>query len=134
MRLDSHAVVLGEKCVDVRAITGSAGANVGVVLPAVFFAGFCIVGGQAGANAFVGGFYPTRMRATGVGWALGIGRVGSVVGPVAAGWFLAWGWRPEAVFHSAVVPAALAGIAMAAVGRSRRMRENEAAPANAGAG
>jgi len=112
------------------AITGLAGANVDIVLPAVFFAGFCIVGGQAGANAFVGGFYPTRMRATGVGWALGVGRVGSVVGPVVAGLFLAWGWQPEAVFHSAMVPAALAGITMAAVGYSRRAHDRQAAPVN----
>ncbi|MDN8008977.1 MFS transporter [Burkholderia multivorans] len=111
------------------AITASGGVNVGVVLPAVFFAGFCIVGGQLGANAFVGGFYPTRMRATGVGWALGVGRVGSVIGPVVAGCFLAWGWQPDAVFHSAVVPAALAGIAMVAVGQSVRKHETEPAPA-----
>ncbi|MFM0277756.1 MFS transporter [Paraburkholderia sediminicola] len=105
--------------------TGSVGANVTLVLPAVFFAGFCIVGGQAGANAFVGGFYPTRMRATGLGWALGIGRIGSVIGPVVAGWFLSWGWQPSAIFYSAVVPAALAGFAMAAIGHSyRRGPEN----------
>jgi AAHS family 4-hydroxybenzoate transporter-like MFS transporter len=100
--------------------TAYVGANIALVLPAVFCAGFCIVGGQAGANAFVGGFYPTRMRATGVGWALGVGRIGSVVGPVVAGWFIAWGWQPASIFYSAVVPAALAGLAMAAIGWSRQ--------------
>jgi AAHS family 4-hydroxybenzoate transporter-like MFS transporter len=102
-------------------IVGSVGANLGLVLPAVFCAGFCIVGGQAGANAFVGGFYPTRIRATGVGWALGVGRIGSVVGPVVAGWFLARGWQPASILYSAVVPAALAGLAMVAIGRSGQL-------------
>jgi AAHS family 4-hydroxybenzoate transporter-like MFS transporter len=52
---------------------------------AIFAAGFCIVGGQTAANALAANFYPTSIRATGVGWALGIGRVGSIVGPLIAG-------------------------------------------------
>lgn len=98
------------------AIIGNAGASAWVA-PAVFGAGFCIVGGQIGANAFVGGFYPTRIRSTGVGWALGIGRVGSVIGPMLAGWLLAIKWSPAAVFFMAMIPATLAGIAMLMVGR-----------------
>jgi AAHS family 4-hydroxybenzoate transporter-like MFS transporter len=52
---------------------------------AIFAAGFCIVGGQIAANALAANFYPTSIRATGVGWALGVGRVGSIVGPLVAG-------------------------------------------------
>jgi AAHS family 4-hydroxybenzoate transporter-like MFS transporter len=103
-------------------IVGSVGANLDPVLPAVFCAGFCIVDGQAGANALVGGFYPTRIRATGVGWALSIGRIGSVVGPIVADWFLARGWKSASIFYCAVVPAALAGLAMVAIGRSGQRR------------
>lgn len=103
-------------------IVGSVGANLGPVLPAVLCAGFRIADGQAGANAFVGGFYPTRVRATGVGWALSIGRMGSVVGPVVADWFLARGWKSASILYCAVVPAALAGLAMVAIGRSGQRR------------
>jgi AAHS family 4-hydroxybenzoate transporter-like MFS transporter len=39
----------------------------------LFCAGSCIVGGQIAANALAATFYPTLVRATGVGWALGIG-------------------------------------------------------------
>jgi AAHS family 4-hydroxybenzoate transporter-like MFS transporter len=49
---------------------------------AVFADGFCVVGGQSGANSLAAEFYPTGIRATGSGWAMGIGRAGSIVGGV----------------------------------------------------
>ena len=63
---------------------GQLGHSVAWVTMAIFAAGFCIVGGQIAANALAATFYPTSVRATGVGWALGIGRVGSIIGPLAA--------------------------------------------------
>ena len=50
-----------------------------------FFAGLFIVGGQVSLNALSSYMYPTHIRSTGVGWALGIGRLGSIVGPLVAG-------------------------------------------------
>jgi AAHS family 4-hydroxybenzoate transporter-like MFS transporter len=67
------------------AAIGQLGHSIVFVTMAIFAAGFCIVGGQIAANALAADFYPTSMRATGVGWALGIGRVGSIVGPLVAG-------------------------------------------------
>ena len=60
---------------------GQFGHSAILVTLAIFAAGFCVVGGQIAANALAAGFYPTSVRATGVGWALGIGRVGSIIGP-----------------------------------------------------
>jgi len=56
-----------------------------LVMSLSFFAGFFIVGGQVSLNAFASYMYPPHIRATGVGWALGIGRAGSIVGPLLAG-------------------------------------------------
>jgi AAHS family 4-hydroxybenzoate transporter-like MFS transporter len=67
------------------AAIGQLGHSIVFVTVAIFAAGFCIVGGQIAANALAAGFYPTSIRATGVGWALGVGRVGSIVGPLVAG-------------------------------------------------
>src|SRR3981189_43303 len=64
---------------------GQLGHSVVFVTMAIFAAGFCIVGGQIAANALAPGFYPTSVRATGVGWALGIGRGGSIIGPPGGG-------------------------------------------------
>ena len=67
---------------------GFSGSSVGLIIITVFFAGFCIVGAQSGSNAIVAGYYPTAVRSTGVGWALGIGRIGSIVGPWVGGLIL----------------------------------------------
>ena len=51
----------------------------------VFFAGFCTLGAQMGLNAISAMLYPTALRSTGSGWAFGVGRVGSIIGPVLGG-------------------------------------------------
>ena len=70
------------------AAIGSGGASIALLIPAIFAAGFCVVGAQTGSNALVSIFYPTFIRSTGVGWALGIGRIGSIIGPVLGGFML----------------------------------------------
>jgi AAHS family 4-hydroxybenzoate transporter-like MFS transporter len=86
---------------------------------AVFAAGFCVSGSQVGANALSAAFYPTDCRATGVSWANGIGRLGSVVGSVAGGAMLTMGLSMSALFVVVGVPAVAAGLAMATLGRHR---------------
>ena len=88
--------------------TGHAAIPVSV---AIFVAGFCVVGGQIGANALAAGFYPTSLRATGVGWALGIGRIGSIIGPLVGGLLLAAKWSASAVFLAAAAAALCASLA-----------------------
>src|SRR5258705_6663289 len=80
---------------------GQLGHSVVFVTMAIFAAGFCIVGGQIAANALAATFFPTSVRATGVGWALGIGRVGSIVGPLVGGALLIAKWSPGSVFMAA---------------------------------
>jgi len=52
------------------------------VLTATFFAGFLVLGIQSGINVVGAMIYPTSLRANGSGWELGIGRIGSIVGPL----------------------------------------------------
>ena len=90
---------------------GQLGHSIVLVTMAIFAAGFCIVGGQIGANALAATFYPTSVRATGVGWALGIGRVGSIIGPLVGGALLALKWSTASVFMSAACAALCAAVA-----------------------
>ena len=76
-----------------------------------FCAGFCVSGGQKVVNTLAVEFYPTAMRSTGVGWALGIGRIGSIAGPAAGGWMLTQNWPNSRIFDLAAVPM-LAGAAV----------------------
>lgn len=93
-----------------------AGSDLRLIIPAVFCAGIGVVGAQIGMNAVAAGVYPTALRSTGVGWALGIGRVGSIVGPTVGGMLLAAGWDPAAILMSAVAPALTAALAVFLLG------------------
>jgi AAHS family 4-hydroxybenzoate transporter-like MFS transporter len=77
----------------------------------IFFSGMTIVGSQTGANAACGKLYPARMRTSGLGWALGIGRLGGIAAPVLGGWLLARGMEPLHIFLSACVFALIAAVA-----------------------
>ncbi len=72
--------------------------------------GFFVTGAQAGINVLAASFYPTAIRSTGLGWALGIGRVGSIVGPVLAGVMLSIGWQPRQILIAGAVPALIAAL------------------------
>jgi AAHS family 4-hydroxybenzoate transporter-like MFS transporter len=58
------------------------------VLIAAFFAGFLVLGIQSGINVSGALIYPTSLRANGSGWELGIGRFGSIVGPLLGAMFI----------------------------------------------
>lgn len=87
---------------------------------AVFLAGFCISGSQVGANALSASFYPTDCRATGVSWANGIGRLGSVLGSVGGATMLSMNLSMPTLFALIGVPALLAGSTMLLLGIVRR--------------
>jgi AAHS family 4-hydroxybenzoate transporter-like MFS transporter len=108
---------------------GQLGHSVVFVTLAIFAAGFCLVGGQIAANALAAAFYPTSIRSSGVGWALGIGRIGSIVGPLVGGVLLTLKWSPSAVFLTAAVAALVAALAAFSLSRLAGMggRSREAA-------
>ena len=58
------------------------------LLTATFFAGFLVLGIQSGINVVGALIYPTSLRANGSGWQLGIGRIGSIVGPLVGALFV----------------------------------------------
>ena len=111
-RILTVAYVLAALCI--AAIGMTHGGSVGMLI-AVAGAGFGVVGGQIGANALSATFYPTAIRSTGVGWALGIGRIGSIVGPLVGGMLLALDMSAQRLFLISVVPVLIAAIAAAAV-------------------
>lgn len=103
----------------VAAIGSLAGAPVAAGA-AVFLAGFCVSGSQVGANALSAGYYPTDCRATGVSWANGVGRFGSVVGSVGGATMLSMGLTMPALFVLVGIPAVIAGATMLSLGIVRR--------------
>lgn len=70
----------------------------------VFFAGLFVVGSQGGLNAIASLAYPKAIVATGVGWALGVGRLGSIIGPLIGGLLLAAQIPSRTIFIIGAVP------------------------------
>jgi len=89
-----------------------------------FVLGGCVTGAQSGLNALAAGFYPTSMRSTGVGWALGIGRIGSIVGPVLGGVMLSMELSAQQILLAGAVPPLCAA---AATILSNRFQDNSSA-------
>lgn len=73
--------------------------------------GFVVQAAQAGLNVIGATIYPTSIRSTGIGWALGIGRIGSIVGPVLVGVLLKLAWGPREIFLAGAIPALSAAAA-----------------------
>ncbi len=65
---------------------------------------------------------PTTYRATGVSWAIGVGRSGSIIGSLSGGAMLSQGWSLPTVYGLVAIPAVLAGAAILAMGIIHRPR------------
>ena len=83
-------------------------------------AGVGIGGCQAGLNSLSGRIYPPNIRSTGAGWALALGRVGAIVGPLLGGLVLGLGFQPKEIFVAAAVPVFAVTVLMAILGWLRR--------------
>lgn len=89
----------------------------------VAIAGACTIGTTILVNAYTATYYPAHMRATGLGWALGIGRVGAIVGPIYGAFILESGWGLDANFYAFAVPAVVGALAMVLVPQRAEVRE-----------
>jgi AAHS family 4-hydroxybenzoate transporter-like MFS transporter len=112
-------------------LIGLASADATLAAIGVFSTGLFVIGGQGGINALASMVYPTEMRATGVGWALGAGRVASVFGPMAGGAMLAGRWSAASIFATVSMPVFIAALATICVRFTRRAGS---APADRNAG
>jgi AAHS family 4-hydroxybenzoate transporter-like MFS transporter len=95
-----------------------------LIMAAAFCVGFFVLGIQKSMNAVAVYFYPPALCSTGLGWGLGIGRFGAVVGPTIAGLLMGEGWQPAALFYWASLPMLLGAAAMSLL--AWRYRRDEA--------
>ena len=84
--------------------------HLGLLLWITFLIGFLQQGGFTGLYAIAAKTYPTSVRSTGIGWAIGLGRFGAVVGPIVAGYLIAAGIDMAANYYIFAVPMAIGGI------------------------
>jgi AAHS family 4-hydroxybenzoate transporter-like MFS transporter len=94
------------------AAIGQPSLGIALLFIVVFVAGWCVPGAQAAINALAAVYYPTDLRATGIGSGLGIGRIGAIVGPLLAGELLRRNWAARELFYAAAIPALISAIAI----------------------
>jgi len=99
------------------ALIGYAGASGAWLCALTFVAGVCSIGAQLCTVALCSGFYDTPVRATGIGWSMGVGRVGAIAGPVLGGLLLGAGISSPALFFIAGAASLGAAIAVFALKR-----------------
>ena len=87
---------------------------------ATFFAGFCVLGIQTGINVAGALVYPTSLRANGSGWELGIGRIGSIIGPLVGALFV--GLPVEQLYMWSSLPFALGAVVCFAIWKLNEAR------------
>jgi MFS transporter, AAHS family, 4-hydroxybenzoate transporter len=118
--------------VPVLVFTGTPGISESLLLAMAFFSGCVIIGMQTALNASAGLIYPTDLRANGVGYALGVGRVGSIAGPLLGSMLTRLEMPPETFFYvTAIGPLLCAGCCVLLLNRLQWTRREIAA---AGAG
>lgn len=83
---------------------GSVSMSVGATMATAFLIGVLLQGGYNGVWPLAAGSYPANVRATGIGWAIGIGRSGAIVGPWVGGQLMAAKVALPVLFASYCVP------------------------------
>jgi len=82
-----------------------------------FCVGFGVVGASFCLGAFASSCYADTVRARGVGWGLGIGRIGSISSPLLGGAALAAGYTVDSIISTLAVPAAICCVVMLLITR-----------------
>ncbi len=103
------------------ALIGQSGHSSAMLLATSFAAGLFATGAQLCTIAFGAAYYDTQVRATGIGWSMGVGRVGGVLGPVLGGVLIGAGVAVPMLFlltGGVALCAALAAWAMGTFART----------------
>lgn len=82
--------------------------QLGIAFPVAFVIGAALFGAMAGLYAAAPVVFAADVRTTGLGWAIGIGRVGAILSPLTVGLLVDAGWSPTALYVLCALPLALA--------------------------
>ena len=86
--------------------------EVGLLLVLAFLIGFCVLGGFVGFYISAACLYHTEIRTTGVGWSIGAGRTGAIIGPYLGGVFINMGFPVSVNFIIFAMPLIMACVAI----------------------
>jgi MFS family permease len=122
-RIVSATMVAGALAMVVFALLAH-GRNLSMALALVV--GYFIFGAMVGLYAIMPAVYPTEVRNTGAGLAIGVGRCGAIVSPFLAGVMLEAGWKPSSAYLAFAAPLLVAAVATVVLGRLHNHSEDPA--------
>jgi len=93
-----------------------------LVVAAIFAAGFLFIGAQMCFPTLVAAYYPSALRATGIGWTMGAGRIGAIVGPAFTGLLLERKFATSELFYIGAATTLLGVAALALLAFAERAR------------
>ena len=89
---------------------GLLGSTLGPAFVVALGIGIFLFGSMVGLYALAPGLYPAPVRATGMGWAIGIGRLGAILAPVTVGVLIDGGWQAPELYYAFAAPLVAAGV------------------------
>jgi len=89
-------------------------------LAGFFVIGFLLLGAQLNFPAMTADLFPEAVRSAGGGWTAGVGRLGSIAGPLIGGVLISAHFEPRALMSFAAVPGFAAALAVLAAALLRR--------------
>lgn len=95
---------------------GLLSSGMAMILALAFVIGLFMDGGFAGLYAVAARLYPAEVRTTGIGWAIGLGRLGGIAGPYLGGLAVGAGFGLVTLFGLFAVPLVIAAIAVMMIG------------------
>ncbi len=93
-------------------VFGLLGNTVSYLMVVAVALGFFAQAGFIGLYSVAARLYPTQIRATGIGWAIGLGRVGAIIGPSIAGVLIGLGWERSDYFMVLSIPFFIGALAI----------------------
>ncbi|EMH1202845.1 MFS transporter [Serratia marcescens] len=78
----------------------------------LIIAGASTIGTQIAMSSYVARFYPGTMTSTGLGWGLGIGRIGAILGPFIGGLLIDMNLTLQQNFIAFALPSLLAAVCL----------------------
>ncbi|MCX7056884.1 MAG: MFS transporter [Proteobacteria bacterium] len=121
MRLDAHRLLAAALLLTALMIAAFSLAlgSLSIALGAGLILGVAANAAMAGLYAVGPPLYATAVRATGMGLAIGVGRFGAIIAPVASGLLLDRGWSGADLYRLFSVPFLIAAVATFALGPAR---------------
>jgi benzoate transport len=98
---------------------GLVASNLTMAFAIALLMGACITGCMAGLYALAPTLYPAAVRTTGMGWAIGIGRIGAILAPTIVGFLIDGGWKTSDLYYAFAIPLVIAMPTVLALGETK---------------